>query len=188
MLAGPIGSGKTSVGEILRDLGAEVIEADAIGHEVLQPGEVAHPAVAARWPEVVSGDGTIDRARLASIVFSDRRALAVLEALTHPHIAARIERRAATARARLVVVELPLVVDILGEGWPRLVVLADAQTRVARAVARGMDEADVRRRMAAQATEDEWRRSATWVLENDGSPAELATRVADWWAGLVGEH
>lgn len=180
MLAGPIGSGKSTIGSILAARGAVVIEADAIGHEVLEPGGAAHGAVAARWPETVV-DGHIDRSALAAIVFSDERALSVLEALTHPHIAARIIRRAEDAGDRLVVVELPLTVDILGPDWPRLVVLASEAVRMERAVERGMERRDVLRRMAVQASEEEWRATADWIVRNDGTYAELEAAVAAWW-------
>jgi dephospho-CoA kinase len=165
--------------------GAEVIAADEIGHEVLEPGTEAAWAVAAAWPEAVV-DGRLDRRRLAGIVFSDPAALEVLEALTHPHIAARIRRRAADAGGRVVAVEIPLLVDILGEDWPRLVVLAEPGVRRARAVGRGMDPDDVARRMAAQPSEDEWVESATWVVRNDGTRDELGRAVDAWWAANVG--
>jgi dephospho-CoA kinase len=184
VLAGPIGSGKSVLGGMLQRRGALVIEADLIGHQILEPGEVAFPAVAARWPSAVV-DGRIDRRRLASVVFADGNALRVLEALTHPHIAARVEARAAGAGERPVAVELPLVADILGEEWPRLVVLADAEVRLRRAVARGMEVEDVKRRMASQPTEARWSASADWVIRNDGSLDELDAEVGRWWAQAV---
>ncbi len=184
MIAGPIGSGKSRVGAMLAARGAEVIAADEIGHDVLAPGGEAHWAVAARWPEVVTEHG-IDRRRLAGIVFADADALEVLEALTHPHIAARIVERAAAAGDRLVAVEIPLLRDILGEGWPRLVVLAAPATRAARAVGRGMEPDDVERRMSAQPDEAEWVRRATWILRNDGSLQDLEAAVTAWWEAYV---
>ncbi len=180
VLAGPIGSGKSTVGAMLAARGAEVIEADVMGHAILQPGAEGHAAVAARWPQVVV-DGRIDRGRLAAIVFTDARALRVLEALTHPHIAARIDRLAAQAGDAPVVVEMPLTRDILGNGWPRLVVMASAERRLQRAVRRGMDASDARRRMEAQPGEEDWVASADWVIHNDGSPDDLERVITQWW-------
>lgn len=179
-MAGPIGAGKSAVGSMLADRGALLLEADRAGHEVIEPDGAAFPAVAARFPQTLR-HGRIDRSRLAGIVFADAHALEVLEALTHPHIAALLETRAAVAADRLVVVELPLVVDILGPGWPRLVVMADEDVRLERAVARGMDPDDVRRRMAAQALEAEWMASATWVMHNNGTREDLEAAVGEWW-------
>lgn len=180
VVAGPIGSGKSTVGSLLAAKGAAVIEADVVGHAVLEPGGESYAAVAARWPEVVV-EGRIERNRLAAIVFADARALRVLEALTHPHIAARIDRLAARAGDAPVVVEMPLTTDILGSGWPRLVVMAPAETRLQRAVARGMDVADARRRMEAQPREEAWVESADWVVRNDGSIHDLEQQITQWW-------
>ncbi len=184
VLAGPIGSGKSTVASLLAARGATVIEADRIGHDVISPDGPAFPAVAARWPDTLDG-GSIDRRRLAAIVFADPNALLVLEALTHPHIAARIEARADAAGAEPVVIEMPLTADILGVGWPRLVVLAPAGVRFARAEERGMDPEDVRRRMDAQPPDADWRSGADWVIDNDGSRNDLEAQVDRWWAEVV---
>ncbi len=160
--------------------GAEVIEADRIGHAVLEPDGEAFEAVAARWPTVVRF-GRIDRAALGAIVFRDETELAALEALTHPSIAVRIDELAAEAGGRVVVVELPLTKDLMGPGWHRVVVIADADLRLDRAVRRGMDEAEVRARMAAQAPPEAWLAIADSVIVNDGDLARLERRVDEWW-------
>jgi len=185
VLAGPIGSGKSAVGALLAVRGACVIEADRLGHAVLAPDGEASAAVAQRWPAAAS-HGEIDRRRLADLVFADPGELAALEAITHPHIARRIHHLVAAAGDSVVVVELPLSADLLGSGWHRLVVLAPEEVRVARAVGRGMDEADVRRRMAAQAPYDVWEASADSVVVNDGDSASLAAAVDGWWERFIG--
>lgn len=184
VLAGPIGSGKSVVGTLLAARGAYVIEADRLGHAVLEPGGEAFSAVTARWPAVVR-DGRIDRSLLAGVVFADPSELRRLEAMTHPHIARRIHAAAQEAGDRVVVVELPLVGDLLGAGWHRLVVLAPADVRLARAMGRGMDEEDVRRRMAAQPPHDVWEASADSVIVNDLDEDALAAAVAVWWERFV---
>jgi len=99
-LTGGIGSGKSTVADMLAELGARVIDADRIGHEVYRPGTEGHASVVAAFgPGVVAPDGTIDRRALGSIVFRDPEALARLNALVHPLIAAEVQRRVVAARA-----------------------------------------------------------------------------------------
>ena len=184
VVSGGIGSGKSSVSARLRDLGAILIEADLLGHEVLEPGGAAFAAVVARWPSVLVDDA-ISRSALAEIVFADLDQLQELEALTHPAIGAEIRRRFDAAASAPVVLELPLVSDLAGTGWIRVVVDADEETRVDRSVSRGNDEEDVRRRVAAQPPAEEWRRSADHVIQNDGTRAELVKAVDELWALLT---
>jgi dephospho-CoA kinase len=176
-LSGGIGAGKTSAAELLEARGIPVIHADSIGHQVLEPEGEAFHSVAAWWPEVVV-DGRIDRRKLATIVFQDPRALDQLESMTHPPIVARIINLvAAEADADIVVVELPLLLPLLGDGWIRVVVDAPVELRIQRLRDRGMDEADIEARMAAQPSSDEWRSAADHIIENRGSREELETEV-----------
>jgi dephospho-CoA kinase len=168
---------------MLRDFGAVVIEADRIGHEVLEPGGAASAAVAERWPEVVI-DGRIDRGRLASIVFTDVDQLAELEAITHPHIAAEIGRHVAAANGYDVVLELPLASDLAGPGWIRIVVDAPDGMRLKRAVARGMDASDAGSRMAMQPDREEWAGLADVVIDNSGTLEALKLEVRQVWDSL----
>ncbi|MDJ0954886.1 MAG: dephospho-CoA kinase [Acidimicrobiia bacterium] len=183
IVSGGIGSGKTTVVRKLGRLGAVVIDADRIGHQVLEPGGGAYAAVADRWPAVMV-DGRVDRSRLAAIVFTDPVELAALEAISHPLIAAEIQRRVAGAEGRDVVLELPLNSDLAGPGWIRIVVDAPEGMRLDRAVARGMDRNDVASRMAAQPDRATWVGAADVVIENHGTIAELETEVARIWAAL----
>ncbi len=167
----------------LRDLGAYVIEADVVGHEVLEQGGAAYQSVAERWPSVLSG-GVIDRGALARIVFSDIGQLRELEALTHPAIATEIRRRVAAVGNSVIAVELPIGSDLVGAGWVRVIVEAPVGLRVTRLVARGLDEEDVRNRMHAQPSSEERRSGADYVIVNDGTRAELMRRVDEMWAKL----
>ncbi|MEA2001968.1 MAG: dephospho-CoA kinase [Actinomycetota bacterium] len=186
IVSGGIGSGKSTVIEMLHSMNAVVIEADRIGHEVLEPGGPAYQEVAQRWPSVVE-EGRINRSLLAMIVFSDGEQLVTLEAMTHPHIRAEIENRVEVASDRDVVVELPLASDLMGSGWVRLVVDAPREIRLQRIVARGMAEHDAVNRLRMQPTRDEWIGGADIVVENSGSLAALEIEVRDIWERLHDE-
>lgn len=176
IVMGGIGTGKSTVSQLLGHHGYVVIEADRIGHEVLEPDGAAHDAVAERWPEVVV-DGRIDRARLGGIVFSDLAQLRQLEALTHPHI-----RRAIIERAHEfenVAVELPLLPEFLGPGWVSVYVHAEDEVRRRRLSDRGMRTEDIDARMAAQPDRETWLSAADHVIHNDGSLEALARAVSD---------
>lgn len=192
-LTGGIGSGKSTVAAILAGLGATVIDADRIGHEVYRPGTEGHRRVVATFgPDVVAPDGTIDRPALGAIVFADPDALARLNTAVHPLIADEIRRRISAARAespeRPIVIEAAIMVEA---GWRFFdhiwVVLAKREHAIERVTAaRGQSRDQVERRMAAQVTDAERRRVASLVLENDGTPAELRARVEEAWRTVVG--
>lgn len=189
-LTGGIGSGKSTVAALLAEHGAEVIDVDALGREVIAPGGRAEAGVIAAFgPAVVGTAGHVDRAALAGLVFGRPDALARLTAISHPaindEIAARLDTMPADA---VVVLDMAILVESnLGRGDPRhsyhrvVVVEAPLDVRIARAVARGMAEADVRARVAAQATDDERRAVADAVVVNDGDLALLAGRVDELW-------
>ncbi|NND85522.1 MAG: dephospho-CoA kinase [Acidimicrobiia bacterium] len=183
VLTGGIGSGKSTVAGILAVRGAEIIEADRLGHDVLAPDGAAHAAVAARWPEVMR-DGEVDRRALGRIVFGDPAQLAELEAFTHPAIRDLLVARLTASEADVVVVEIPIRAEWLDPTWPLLVVDVDDGIRRARLRDRGMDDDEIDARIAAQPSREEWRASATWVLENDGDLAHLAGEVGRVWANV----
>lgn len=177
VVSGGIGSGKSTVLRVLEDLGVEVIEADRVGHSVLEPGGGAFESVVATWPEVVRA-GRIDRAKLAAIVFEDVGQLRKLESITHPQVAAEIHRQINDLGSRDIAVELPLVSDLLGDGWIRIVVDAPVGVRRERATGRGLSDDDVSRRMSAQPTRHDWLVGADVVLDNSGTISDLEIRVA----------
>ncbi len=182
LVSGGIGSGKSAVARMLAMLGAHVIDADAIGHEML--AGVCHDEVALRWPGVVR-DGRIDRAALADIVFAKPAELAALEAITHPAIAARIAEEVERTNAPVVVVEMPLLKNLMGEGWLRIVVDAGEAVRVRRLLERGMQPEDIRARMMVQPNRRAWLAAADVVVGNDGSLADLESEVAAVWRRLT---
>ncbi|MFP4635368.1 MAG: dephospho-CoA kinase [Nitriliruptoraceae bacterium] len=185
-LTGGIGSGKSSVAARLAAHGCDVIDADAVAREVVEPGEPALEEIAERFGrEVIAPDGSLDRARLAALAFVDDESRAELERITHPRVAARIAEWIAhlagsVPDGRLVVVDHPLLVET---GQHRrfdavVVVLADAQLRLRRLVEeRGLSEDDVRARFRAQASDEQRRAVATHVIENEGTLAQLDAAV-----------
>jgi dephospho-CoA kinase len=161
---------------LLEAHGVLTIDADRVGREALEPTGEAFDEVAARWPQVVR-KGEIDRGALAEIVFNDPAELRALESVTHPHIFGVIRSRVKRTGAS-VVVEMPLLGRGLGPGWERAVVDARDDSRLKRAIGRGMDEVDARARMKAQPTRSEWLATADVVIPNHGGLDDLVATVA----------
>ncbi|MEX1006128.1 MAG: dephospho-CoA kinase [Acidimicrobiia bacterium] len=186
VVTGGIGSGKSTIRRTLEELGAVTIDADRIGHAVLEPGGTTFDAVAERWPQVVTDDGLIDRAALGGIVFADPDELHELEAITHPAIGAGIGRRIDDAGDRVVVVEISVPKDLVGAGWLQTVV-ADLPTdeRRQRLIDRGMEPEDVDRRMASQPSRDGWRARGRWVISTSGTRDQVAERVHRLWEQVI---
>ncbi len=180
LLGGGIGSGKSIATRRFEQLGATVVDADCLGHALLEPEGDAFEAVSERWPSVVIGR-RIDRNILAEIVFGNPEQLTDLESITHPSIIRRISEIA--SRAGHLVVEIPLILDIAGE-WMRVLMDANEDTRARRAIERGGNEVDVRRRMASQPTEAEWLAWADASIDNSRSIDELETQIDALWHGL----
>jgi len=189
-LTGGIGSGKSTVAELLGQRGAHVVDADAVARWVVEPGQPALAAVAERFgPGVIRTDGTLDRPALADLAFADDDSRRALEAITHPAIVAEMDRRiAASPPDAVVVVEIQLLV----ETWDQrvreydavVVVEAPRDVRLDRLVARGMTREDAERRMATQASDEQRRAIATHVIENAGDMASLSTQVDSVWRSL----
>lgn len=171
LLSGGIGSGKTTVQELFEELGAQTVDSDSIGHDVIEPEGPAFGEVAARWPEVAER-GTIDRSALGRIVFSDPLALQELERITHPHIFRRVEEIAISSTG-LLIVEVPLIKTELGSGWRRIIVDASASVRLERLVDRGMDSVDAINRMRVQPSRSDWLAIADVLVPNESDLDEL---------------
>lgn len=185
-LTGGIGSGKSTVAQRLSTLGAVVVDADRLARDIVSPGTEGLAEVAARFGDSVIGeDGTLDRAALAALVFTDEQARRDLEAITHPRIARRTAELLAAAPDDAVVVhDVPLLVEKeYGPDYHLVVVVAaDDETRVRRLHAsRAMGEEEARSRIAAQATEDQRRAAADVWLDNTGTEADLGAAVDRLW-------
>ncbi len=163
--------------------GADVIEADRLGHAVLTPDGAAFAQVAERWPEVVV-DGAVDRRALGRIVFTDAVQLAELESFTHPAIRDLLAARLRESTSDVVVLEIPIRAAWLDPAWPVLVVDVDDAVRRSRLRDRGMEDDEIDARIASQPSRDAWREGATWVVRNDGGLAELAEAIDDVWRAL----
>ncbi len=185
-VTGGIGSGKSTVSARLGELGADVVDADRVAREVVEPGRPALEGIRERFgTSVIRDDGSLDRAALAAVVFADPVALRSLEEITGPAITAEVaRRRGRVPREQVSVFDMPLLVE---RGlWVHehlcLVVEVDADTRVRRLVeGRGLDEVDARRRITAQATDGERRAVADVVLDNTRSPSHLQRLVDALW-------
>jgi dephospho-CoA kinase len=185
-LTGGIGSGKSSVSALLAARGAVIIDADAITREVQQPGTDVFAAMVERFGDgIVAADGTLDRQAVADVVFTDPVALADLNAIVHPAVGAETGRRLLEQAEtdHLVVLDIPLLVESGGRDVAGIVVVdVDPEVAVERLVAqRGMREADVRARMARQATRADRLAKADVVIDNSGTPEDLARAVEAAW-------
>ena len=182
-LTGGIGSGKSAVAEAFAALGAPVVDADAIAHDLSAPGRVGHAAVVAAFgPAVLAPDGTLDRATLRDRAFADPAFRAALEAALHPPIRDEIARRVAAWRAPYGILVVPLLLERGGAGALAgrvLVVDCPEDAQVRRVVRRsGLDPAQVRAIMATQLPRAERLARADDVLDNSGPHEAIAPAVA----------
>ncbi|MGD0381343.1 MAG: dephospho-CoA kinase [Acidimicrobiales bacterium] len=190
-LTGGIGSGKSTVGDLLVQRGAILIDADRIAREVVVPGGPAYEPLVARFgPGILAPDGTIDRAALAAVAFADADALAALNAITHPAISAVMAQRRAAAQEGegVVVLDVPLLKpEHRGALALEVVVVVDCPVEIAveRLVGqRGFSRPDAQARIAAQATREERRQGADFVIDNSTDRAHLEVEVDRVWAAL----
>jgi dephospho-CoA kinase len=186
-LTGGIGSGKSTVSALLAAKGAVIIDADAITREVQQPGTEVFLAMVERFgPGIVAADGALDRQAVADIVFNDPEALKALNDIVHPAVGAETTRRLLehAETDHLVVLDIPLLVESAGKRPVAGVIVVDVDPEVAvrRLVSsRGMQEDDVRARMARQATREERLARADLVIDNSGTLEELEARITALW-------
>jgi dephospho-CoA kinase len=189
-LTGGIGSGKSSVSSRLADRGAVVIDADALVREVQnKDGPAFAPIVEKFGVGVVGTDGELDRQALADIVFNDKEAMAALTGITYPLIGERMASKLAEQAEtdNIVILDIPLLVESTRDPLHSKVIVVDCPEEVAieRLVTfRGFTEADARARMAKQATREQRRAHADFVIDNSGSTADLDREVDRCWAWL----
>jgi dephospho-CoA kinase len=191
-LTGGIGSGKSAVAERLAALGAVVLDGDKAARAVVEPGTPGLAQIAETFgPGVLRADGSLDRAKLASIVFSDEAARLQLNAITHPLVYAHIRRAeneavAAGGPDTIVVHDIPLLAEGKRATEFDAVIVVDvpAELQVTRLAGRGLPEDQARARMAAQATREQRLALADIVIDNSGTLDDLDRRVTEVWTDL----
>ncbi|HEX6877035.1 MAG TPA: dephospho-CoA kinase [Nocardioidaceae bacterium] len=188
-LTGGVASGKSTVSAMLRDLGAVVIDADQIAREVVAPGtEGLAEIVEAFGPRVLTADGELDRPAMGRIVFGDETARRKLEAVIHPLVRKRSAQLEAEAASDAVVVhDIPLLAETGQASTFDAVVVVDVpvETQVERMVQlRGMTREEADARIAAQATREQRRAVATYVIDNTGTLEDLRDRVTEVFKAL----
>jgi dephospho-CoA kinase len=189
-LTGGIGSGKSTVARMLAERGAVVVDADQIARELVEPGGAALAELVTEFgPRILQADGSLSRSELATMAFSDPRATERLNAIMHPLIRAEAQRRIAEEpEAAVVVYDMPLLVETGQADLVDLVVVVDVPEAVQldRAVRlRGLDEADVHRRMSVQASRADRLARADVVIDNSGGLPQTHEQVDQLWDRLT---
>lgn len=187
-LSGGIGSGKSTVAKILSDLGAVVIDADAIAKEILEPGQIGYENAIHKFGEVIlDTSGNIDRKKLAELVFQDTTKLLQLEEIVHPAVVARVAQiRESLPSMATVVYDTPLLVEkqLQNQFDSVLMVFADLDIRKQRLVDRGLEIGDIEARLTNQVSDEQRAAIANFVIVNNGSLQELRDNVTKVWQQL----
>ena len=191
-LTGGIASGKSTVSAMFRELGAQVIDADQVAREVVEPGTPALEEIARRFPGVVDAAGRLDRTALGARVFSDATERRALEAIVHPRIRDEVARRTeALARVgvQVVLYDAALLIENgLDRGMDGVILVSapEAVQRARLAARDGLDDAAISARLAAQLPLAAKRAHATWVVDNGGSLDETRAQVRRVWEEIRG--
>ena len=193
-LTGGIASGKTVVASRFAQLGAVVVDADVLAREVVEPGTDGLAAIAREFGDaVIAADGSLDRAALGAIIFSDAEARLKLNAITHPAVWRRARELFAAASAAdddaVVVYDVPLLAEAAADRpirFDRVVVVhASPQTRIDRLVRlRGMSPSEAQSRVASQASDEQRLAVANVVIDADGSLEHTLAQVDAFWRDL----
>lgn len=191
-LTGGIASGKSTVSRILKELGAEIVDADLVAKEVIKPHTDAWRELVAEFGrEILNHDKTINRRRLGQRVFSDPEALKTLNRITHPRILSRIEDRIRRARDRgaqkVLVIDAPLLIEtgmvpLVDEVW---LVVVDPRTQIDRLMARDhFTFQEAANRLNSQMPLAEKMKYAHRVIDNQGSLEQTRRQLEELWAGI----
>ena len=185
-LTGGIASGKSTVSRILQSMGAVAIDADAIAHELAEPGAPLYEAYITHWGAgILTPEGTLDRRKIGEIVFVDEDERRWLDDVSHPLLYREVQRRLAALRTsdvQTVVLDAPLLFEA---GWERLadetwVVVLPRDIQLRRLMARNhYTEEEALSRMESQLSQEEKMRRADVVIDNRGSEAQLDKKVQE---------
>ncbi|WJY94839.1 Dephospho-CoA kinase [Corynebacterium felinum] len=194
-LTGGIGSGKSTVAQLLAHAGLPIIDADKIAREIVEPGQPVLRQLADTFGEdILNPDGTLNRALLAQRAFATPEATEKLNTITHPAIEQRTHElftQAASEGHQWAVWDMPLLVDKGHHTAMDVVIVVDveSETRVQRLVThRGLDETDARARINAQIDDDQRRAAADYIIDNNSTPEKLAPQVATILEKITGVH
>lgn len=187
-LVGTIGAGKSTVLSILRALGAAVIDADKVGHQVMEPGTEGFNQILALYgSKVIDANGKIDRKALAQIVFADEKSLDQLEQILHPLIDSEIKRFIQQSPSKVVVIEaIKLLESSIGKPWNSIwLVRSDLATQIERLRRdRNMDTQQIEARMNSQASETWLANRADVIIDNSGTREATRMQVVKAWDDL----
>ena len=191
-LTGGIGSGKSEVSRMLKEFGAEIIDADRVGHEAYLPSTETYDKVVAEFgDDILQTDGAIDRKKLGARIFAEPEARERLNAIVHPRMYAMVEERIQRLReqsATAVVLDAAILIEA---GWDSLVdevwVVAAPEEMVVQRIGQrnGLPAEQVRQRIRAQITSEERARHAAVVIDNNEGLDELSAQVHEVWTGRV---
>jgi dephospho-CoA kinase len=188
-LTGPMGAGKSTVAQMLRELGAKVIDADAIVHQEQSRGTLGYTAIVQQFGTKVLGeDKEVDRKKLAEEVFGDPRKLQQLERIMHPRVVARVleARSMLPDEAVLVVEAIKLLDSSIRNAFDQIwVVVAPREAMIERLRERGVPAAEAEARLRHQRGEDDFRTAASVVIENAGDREATRTQVRAAWDALA---
>ena len=190
-LTGGIGSGKSRAAAIFEEFGAHSISADRLARETLERGEDGYNEVVAFFGDEILSEGQIDRQKLAKIVFNDADALEKLESITHPLVRNKFISETRTLPENAVVVyEIPLLAESISRqkqlDFDHVIVLeSNTELRIARLVERGMSAKDAQLRIATQHSDEQRKKIATHLINNEGTLEELMSELSEWWKTFI---
>jgi len=191
-LTGGIASGKTTIAEIFQNLGAEIIDADVLYHQLLRDDPSIKSSLAATFGEnILNENREIDRSKLGPIVFDNPDRLRTLNELVHPAVISRmkgeIERRLSSAEYKVVMIVVPLLIETNMTGMVDSVVLvyADEEIQLQRLMQRGLSQEDARKRIQSQMSSREKTRFANFIIDNNGKLSDTNGQVKQVWSALI---
>lgn len=188
-LTGGIGAGKSSVADMFSKLGAVVIRSDELARQVIEPNTTGFQKVLSRFGnQILQENGSIDRTKLAQIVFNDQSALKDLEEIIHPLVRNKTnEIIDAQTQETIVVNEVPLLLEKNMENLFDflVVVISSEKNRINRLLKRGISEIDAKKRMKLQVSDEQRKTSADFLIANDGNIEQLEADVSKVWQALL---
>ena len=186
-LTGGIGAGKSLVANYFFSLGAEIIDADQLARQAIQQGSDGFNQVVQAFGDEILKDGDIDRKALGAIVFSNPEKRQKLESIIHPIVQQGLtDARAELTDEQVLIYEIPLLVETKAASKFDAVITVEAPlgARIERLKNRGLEISEIEKRIASQASVEERKAAANFVIENDGNEEELLRKVETLWTEI----